>query len=1114
MIRTKLSNDQAPLSNINSSIEAIDKEIAAKKQILNRLTSSKAYKVWQLYNIVKRIITGRQKDVDNSFSITNHAAGTEAAVEYKFDYVPADKDKYIQDLIESSAVKSPQYVSDDKISHNFTKDELKYIAFYLPQFHPFKENDEWWGKGFTEWTNVSKSVPQYVGHYQPHLPDELGFYDLRLPEIMERQIELAKQFGIYGFCFYYYWFSGKRLLEKPLDAFLKNKNLKQPFCLCWANENWSRRWDGLEQDVLMKQEYTETDRDEFVRDIKKYIVDERYIKIKEKPVLLVYRPGIIPDLKNTIKKWRSNFIKEGVGEVYLVAVKGFGFEDYKEAGFDMCVEYFPHNMPGCPDITHRFQYFSPEFSGNVFDYQQFVENKQYLKNEANPAFKCVSPGWDNSARKPKGGMVLQGANPDLYFNWLSSVSSFTKKHHSRDEQYVFINAWNEWAEGAHLEPDRKFGYGYLKATRDALEEKQNHKKIIFVSHDACLNGAQLISISIIKQLALNFKYEVAIILLSGGVLEKEFSKYGKVYNLQKDFNEANSTKNLILDLKYLGFKKAICNTTVSGNMAKKLSDEDIEVISLIHEMPVLIKKLNLESAAKNALTSSKKIIFPSKYVESSFFAKVIHKKISPKSIVRPQGLYKINDCQDNIEATRKKIRSDFHLSPDSKIVLGVGFADHRKGFDLFVETAIKVTRSASNVFFIWVGDMEAELFSTVKSKVVNNKNIITVKSTLDISAYYAAADIYLLTSREDPFPSVVLEAFEVGVPVIGFKDAGGFSDIVTDNTGALVDYENTDQLSRCIKELLSSPEKLSALSLNCKQLIKDKFNFVDYIYDLVKFLGDDYKKVSVIIPNYNYAQYLPLRINSVLNQTYPLREVIILDDKSTDNSVEVIESFKKINNNLISTFYNGENSGSVFRQWSKGIKLSKGDFVWIAEADDYSDTKFVEKLLPGFDKNKVVLSYCQSKQVDENGSLIANDYLEYTKDIDPKKWKNDYFNNGLDEIKTALSIKNTIPNVSAVIFKKFDIEKILKDLVTFKVVGDQYMYIHLLEYGDIYFNHIPLNYHRRHLHSVTISQKNNLKHFQEIVTMQEYVQNHFQIDDATKSKVTKYREYVKKYLNA
>lgn len=354
----------------------------------------------------------------------------------------------------------------------------KPIAFYLPQFHPFLENDMWWGRGFTEWSNVTKAVPQFVGHYQPQLPIDLGFYDLRVPEVMVRQVELAKLYGIYGFCFHYYWFSGKRLMERPLFNFLKSEELDMPFCLCWANESWSRRWDGSEDDLLIRQDLQSGDDERLIDDLLPFFSDKRYITIGDRPVFIVYRPHLWNKdrVLKLIENMRHEAIKHGLKGLYLItALSHDFFDDPRDWGFDAGVEFPPHL---CGDVlqARNLQFINPDFCGSVHDMRALVDGRKYMRPSAFTTFKTVFPSWDNTARKGHNAYVFHHSSPSIYARWLSNALQYTHAHNGPDEQYVFINAWNEWAEGACLEPSRRYGYAFLQATADVLAGFQNERE--------------------------------------------------------------------------------------------------------------------------------------------------------------------------------------------------------------------------------------------------------------------------------------------------------------------------------------------------------------------------------------------------------------------------------------------------------------------------------------------------------------------------------------------------------------------------------------------------------------------------------------------------------------
>lgn len=360
---------------------------------------------------------------------------------------------------------------------------MRPIALYLPQYHPIPENDRWWGTGFTEWTNVSKSTPKFKGHYQPQLPSDLGFYDLRLLETMEAQAKLARAYGIYGFCYYHYWFSGKLLLQRPLEQMLAAGKPDMPFCLCWANESWSRRWDGLDQEILIEQRYSQDDDREHIRYLIKYFNDDRYIKIDGKPVYVMYRPELHPDIANATDIWREEVRKVGFDDLYLIRVENF-LKDINPAnqGFDAGIEFAPDFTCTGPRYLRKFPIRfritrmlhnhnvrkSVFFENNVYNYDTLVDNMLSKPPSLYKQFKSVCPSWDNSARRESGATIFHDSTPEKFKSWVSEIVKYTSRKFEGDEQIFFINAWNEWGEGCHLEPDQRFGLDYLRAFRDGL----------------------------------------------------------------------------------------------------------------------------------------------------------------------------------------------------------------------------------------------------------------------------------------------------------------------------------------------------------------------------------------------------------------------------------------------------------------------------------------------------------------------------------------------------------------------------------------------------------------------------------------------------------------------
>ena len=359
------------------------------------------------------------------------------------------------------------------------------IAFNLPQFHPIPENDRWWGKGFTEWANVAKAKPLFKGHYQPHFPADLGFYDLRLPEAREAQADLARQYRIHGFCYYHYWFNGRRLLERPVNEILATGKPDFPFCLCWANENWTRRWDGNEEEILLEQIYSEEDDANHIRHLIPAFKDRRYITANGKPMFLVYRANRLPNPLRTMEIWRREAEWAGLPGLFLVRVESFSDEtgDPQKLGFDAALEFQPKGILLHGQNLRRNKWWHRHRLGNVdqafvnnliFEYDSMVNASLAASPPDYPFIRGVCPGFDNTPRRRSGALILKDGTPESYRRWLSSVirEAHMLPESSPAREFVFINAWNEWAEGNHLEPCQKWQRAYLEATRAALNESR------------------------------------------------------------------------------------------------------------------------------------------------------------------------------------------------------------------------------------------------------------------------------------------------------------------------------------------------------------------------------------------------------------------------------------------------------------------------------------------------------------------------------------------------------------------------------------------------------------------------------------------------------------------
>ncbi|WP_126653257.1 glycosyltransferase WbsX family protein [Chryseobacterium aureum] len=372
--------------------------------------------------------------------------------------------------------------------------KIKPLAFYLPQYHPVPENDEWWGKGFTEWTNVAKALPLFEGHEQPIYPADLGYYDLRLPEVREHQAEIAREYGVHGFIYYHYWFgNGKQLLERIANDVLKSGKPDFPFCFCWANETWSGIWHGLSEKILAEQVYpSEQDLIAHFEYLLPFFKDSRYIKVDNKPLFIIYDPNHLnKEAPQYIEKFRELAKQNGFDDLYIMASNKLSDDlDFKSMGYDSKISNAFHKawnpyIQKKEHISHS-QYYKNRIKGLIGiqkkeqpkvrtqDAGSVINDLQYEESNVT-TYPCVLPNWDNTPRSGYRGIILTDNSPELFEQQLEKAARYLEDKKEYPEQFLMVKSWNEWAEGNILEPDRKYGFGYLNALKKILNKHNQNE---------------------------------------------------------------------------------------------------------------------------------------------------------------------------------------------------------------------------------------------------------------------------------------------------------------------------------------------------------------------------------------------------------------------------------------------------------------------------------------------------------------------------------------------------------------------------------------------------------------------------------------------------------------
>ncbi|MEA2869485.1 MAG: hypothetical protein QOE39_4200, partial [Bradyrhizobium sp.] len=804
------------------------------------------------------------------------------------------------------------------------KPRAKILANYLTQFHAFPENDQWWGTGFTEWTNIARGVPRFRNHYQPKIPRDLGFYSLEDKNTIRKQTALAKAAGVYGFVFYYYSFNGKRLMDRPLEQFLADLDIDMPFCLMWANENWTRRWDGREGEVLISQDYLPEDDDFLVQDFARHFGDPRYIRLQGRPLLMVYRPRLIPDTERTIARWRALFSDRYNEDPIIVMGQSFDDFDPRPFGLDGAVEFPPHKVTKfIPQIGSELQCLDDTFTGEVYRYEDVV---RYSLDETPPPFpliKTAIPSWDNDARREGKGLVIQGSTPAKYEAWLDALIEKAQREPFFGEPIVCVNAWNEWCEGAYLEPDLHFGAAYLNATGRAASGKTrstSQPRLLLVGHNASRGEAQQLLLNIGKTLRAEFDVDIEFLLLDDGEMAAEYAAVARL-TIAKD---PQSLADRIQELREGGLTAAIVNTMASGEVVAVLAGRDIRTVLLVHELPRALHDKGLESSARAAIGSAHCAVFASAFMRD-WLTEALGIAADDKSLIRPQGIHKTEAATDEETAA---LRRELGIPSNAAVVLGAGYADLRKGFDLFLQVWRLLRTAHEPVHFVWLGDIEPGLREWLAAEIDEAAaagSFHLAGARHDVGAFYGIADVFALVSREDPFPAPAIEAMHAGTPVVAFDHSGGIPEFLKEaRLGYVIAYCDTQAMAAQLRTLLTNGVD-QAERERTKAVCESRFAFTPYVRDLLHLALPRTPSISAAVLNQNSAHCLSERLSSIFVQSHPLEEIIIFDDASSDDSVEVIEAIADEHERDLTLVINEVSSGLVFEPWVKAAELSTGE---------------------------------------------------------------------------------------------------------------------------------------------------------------------------------------------
>lgn len=633
--------------------------------------------------------------------------------------------------------------------------------------------------------------------------------------------------------------------------------------------------------------------------------------------------------------------------------------------------------------------------------------------------------------------------------------------------------------------------------------------LLLFSHFADGTGAPLLALNIARELR-GFGFNLHIVLLRDGELHARFGRYGEVHVL----HSKKELDKLFEEWRPLNIRRAFLNTSISGAWAEQLKAHGITTVTLIHELSSTLVEMGYADKAASVARNSDRIVVPSTLIADDWAA---HGTVLPaeRTVVMPQPDYHSDLVPlDDPEEHRQKylaLRRELKIPENALVVMGCGSLEERKAPDVFFRVAAAVTEALPEVHFVWVGDSGASCYKRkLESLILPVADNARLQPYSPLNPYYYGADVFFLPSKSDPFPTVALLAAKVALPVVFCRAATGIRDLFGGVEGCSTAEYSEEGFVPLLKRLLKERSFRESCGAAFRKIYGERmYGFRTYVRKLYELSGGSLPRVTAIIPNYNYASYLPARLESVANQTFPVHEVLILDDCSKDNSAEVIEGLLKEYEGVfpagIHFLPNRENAG-VFRQWMKGVGRASGELIWIAEADDSCEPGMLSALVHAFGYDgKVQLAYAQSKLMDSDGKVYSESFSHHTYHVSRVKWSRPYIADSATEIETALAIKNTIPNASAAVIRKEAFKKIPPELFSYRVIGDWLAYLHLIRGGHVAFYPVPLNLYRRHRESVVA--RNIPLLLEELLRLNTYIAETFPISRYTIGEMK--REYVR-----